>query len=357
MQIRAGILGIGVYLPETVRTNDFWSPALIAHWKAKTFRRTKGELPVPMSEGVRRVIAAMEKLEDDPFNGGVERRAMRPDELSSEMEIAAGREAIKNSGVDPQDIDAVISFTFCPDYLNTPTGCIVHEALGLGRRCMTFSMEGACNSFPIQLGLADQMIRSGTSKNILLIQSAGFSKTVSADSPMSPWFGDGATAVVVGRVAEDRGIIAQTHRTDGTRNHAVVCGIPGKQWYDDGQVIAYAADPPMAQAIVVNSAERSRQIIPELLEQNGFKPTDIDFYACHQGMPWLREVTQEYCGMTNARWVDTYKNFASLSGANIPLLMSIGLRERQLRDGDLVVVFSGGTGETWSSLIMRWGRG
>ena len=74
-------------------------------------------------------------------------------------------------------------------------------------------------------------------------------------------------------------------------------------------------------------------------------------------MPWLREVTQEYNGMTRARWVDTYKTFASLSGGNIPLLMNIAKREHLLRDGDLVLVFSGGTGETWSAVLMRWGRG
>ena len=113
----------------------------------------------------------------------------------------------------------------------------------------------------------------------------------------------------------------------------------------------------MAQAIILGSVDRAQQIIPEALGKAGFTPADVDFYACHQGVPWLREVTQEYCGLDRARWVDTYASFASLSAANIPLVMSIGQREGLLRNGDLVAVFSGGTGETWASVVLRWGRG
>jgi 3-oxoacyl-[acyl-carrier-protein] synthase-3 len=191
----------------------------------------------------------------------------------------------------------------------------------------------------------------------LLVTSAAFSKLVPVDLPASPWFGDGATAVVVGSVGPDRGILAYTHGTDGTRCRGMIFGVPGKRWYEDGRVVLYPEDRSVARATILGSIDRGRDSILETLAKAGKEPNDVDFYACHQGVPWLRAVTQDYAGMTRARWVDTFAQFASLGAANLPFVMSIGERDRLLRDGDLVMLFSGGSGETWSSLLLRWGRG
>jgi 3-oxoacyl-[acyl-carrier-protein] synthase III len=350
----AGIFGIGVYLPDTVRRNDWWPESVVKRWREKLVHRVE-RLPIPLTEGVQRALDAMSALKNDAFNGSVERRVMNAEQWSSEMETIAAQRALDDAGVAPSEIDAVISFTVCPDYLCGPTGAVVHQRLGLKQKCLTVSMESACNSFPVQLTLADQMIRSGRVRHVLLIQSAAFSKVVPIESPLSPWLGDGATAVVLGPVKEGYGVQTYAHGTDGSRHRAVVFGVPGKRWYEDGRVVCYSEDPAMAQAIILGSVDRAKDVIEDVLTQAGLTPEDVDFYACHQGVPWLRQVTQDFVGMTRARWVDTYTTFASLSAANIPLLMSIASREGTLRDGDRVTVFSGGTGETYAGVLLRWG--
>jgi 3-oxoacyl-[acyl-carrier-protein] synthase-3 len=337
-----------------VRRNDWWPEPIVARWREKALHRVE-KLPIPLTDGVQLALDAMTRLRNDPFAGSVQRRIMGGEEWSSEMETAAARLALEDAQVDPREIDAVISFTVVPDYIAGPTGCIVHQRLGLPQSCLTISIDSACNSFPVQLTLADQMIRAGNARNVLLIQSAAFSRIVPIESPLSAWLGDGATAVVVGRVREGYGVLAHAHGTDGTRHKAVVHGVPGRRWYEEGRIVAYSEDPPMAQAIILGSIDRSKEVIPAVLANAGVRADQIDFYACHQGVPWLREITQSVTGMKNARWVDTFASFASLSAANIPLVMSFGKKEGLLRDGDLVMTFSGGTGETWSAALLRFG--
>ncbi len=354
MQI--GILGIGSFLPDDVRRNDWWPAKTVATWREKLQKRG-GQLPENQTEGIQRSIKAGAELGDDPFNGCLERRVMRKGMFASEMEVAAGERAIADADIDRSEIGVLLAFTFCPDYLHVQNGGVIHKKLGLTERCLTLSVEAACNSFLSQLTLAQSLIRGGQARYALLIQSASFSEIISQDSPMSPWFGDGATAVIVGPVAEGCGIVGHVHRTDGTRQRAVVTGIPGKRWYDDGRVTGYAEDPILARDLILGAADRSKQVIPEVLADAGLQPESVDFYACHQGTPWLRRVTQEYCGLTKARFMDTYPMFGSMSAVNIPLVLLAGRTDHQLRDGDLVAMFAGGTGETWSSVLMRWGRG
>jgi 3-oxoacyl-[acyl-carrier-protein] synthase-3 len=355
MERAAGILGIGVYLPENVRRNDYWPAAVVDRWRQKSLHRIES-VSIERTEGVQRALDAMAKLRNDPFNGSVERRVMDSDQWSSEMETVAAQRALADAGIDAAQIDALISFTLVPDYLCGPTGCVVHERLGLPQNCLTLSLDSACNSFPVQLTLADQMIRSGSARYVLLVQSAAFSRLVPDAAPVSPWLGDAATAVVVGPAPAGKGVLAATHRTDGTHAKGMVFGVPGKRWYEEGRTVCYAEDPEVAQVVILGAIDRARQVIPETLEKVGLRPSDVDFYGCHQGVPWLRPQTQEACGMDRARTVDTYTSFASVGAANLPLVMSVATREGLLREGDLVVLFSGGSGETWSSVALRWGR-
>jgi 3-oxoacyl-[acyl-carrier-protein] synthase-3 len=136
----------------------------------------------------------------------------------------------------------------------------------------------------------------------------------------------------------------------------MVFGVPGKRWYDDGRVVCYLEDRAMAQAIILGSVDRCRDVVTEALAKIGKKPSDVDFYAGHQGGPWLRRVTQKFTGMDNARYLDTFKTFGNLGAANIPLMLSMASKEGLLHDGDLVASFSAGTGQIYSSIVLRWGR-
>jgi 3-oxoacyl-[acyl-carrier-protein] synthase-3 len=156
-------------------------------------------------------------------------------------------------------------------------------------------------------------------------------------------------------VGAQSGILGQAHRTDGRLHCALATGVPGKRWYEEGRSVFYAANLDLARHQIVAVADHSRQVVHEALESAGHAVGDVDFYAPHQGTAWLRRVTQEFIGLERARYTDTFPFAASLSAANIPLVLATAQRENNLRNGDLVAMFGGGAGETWSSIVMRWG--
>src|SRR5262245_38623146 len=133
MESRAGIWGIGAYLPENVRRNDWWPESVLARWREKAMHKVDS-VAAPMTDGVQRRLAAMMKYKGDMFNGAKERRIMRADQTSSDMEVEAARKALENAQCDPSEIDAIVVYSACADYLAAPNACVVHQRLGLPER-------------------------------------------------------------------------------------------------------------------------------------------------------------------------------------------------------------------------------
>src|SRR5262249_52979969 len=162
---------------------------------------------------------------------------------------------------------------------------------------------------PMQMTLADQAIRSGSMKHVLVITSVAYSRFCPVEASIGAWMGDAATAVVVGPVSEGRGILSYAHGTEGEGHKAMVLGSPKKRWYDEGRIIGYSEDKAMAQSIILGAVDRCKDVVTDALDKVDLKPNDVDFYAGHQGGPWLRRVTQEFTGMHRARSLDTFKMF------------------------------------------------
>jgi 3-oxoacyl-[acyl-carrier-protein] synthase III len=363
MNKNVGIISVGAFLPDEIRRNDFWAPATAASWMQKWQERLPSmsnwyeDDERADSGGIAKVLTALMEIKNDPFQGSKERRVAPLDMPSSEMETRAAREALERANVSPSEVDMIVSYSSVPDYLTTPNACAIHHALGLPEKCFTFSLEAACNSFLLQLTLADKMIRGGQARYALLVQSSNFTRLIPPDQSPSPMFGDGATAVLVGPVAAGLGILGQAHHTDGRLHCALATGVPGKHWYDEGRNVFYANNLDLARRQIVVVADHSRQVVHEALGNAGLGVDDVDFYAPHQGTAWLRQVTQEFIGLKRARYTDTFPFAGSLSAANIPLVLATAQRENNLRSGDVVAMFGGGAGETWSSTVMRWGTG
>jgi 3-oxoacyl-[acyl-carrier-protein] synthase-3 len=363
-QRSVGIHGIGLYLPSEVRTNDWWPESVVSSWRERRAGQRSRELMsdrpagdvVPVTDGVSKVLDALSVANTDPFNGVVERRVMPKGMLPSEMEIAAGKEALAKSEIDPEEIGLLLTHSYCPDVLNVPNACTVHRELGLSTNCLSLATDGACNSFLQQLTLAEQMIASGRTRYALLVQSSASSRLVHKEDPSSIWFGDAATAVVVGPVSEGKGVLGSAHRTDGTLSRTIMCGIPGKHWYDEGQCVLYVGDAREGRRMILTIADLASDVTRDVLAQAGLEPGDVRFYASHQGTSWLRAITQEHVGLRNARSVDTFSWTASLVACNIPAMLALGAKEGLLRDGDPALLFSGGSGITWSAIVLRWGK-
>lgn len=350
MGVSAGIVGIGTYLPSTIRRNDWWSRELVDGWLAA--RRPPPTVTAP-SDGVRRVLAAMAEQGADPFQGVRERRVIAEDTSSADMEVAAARDALTAAGVAPEQIDLVLSHTAVPEYLASNTACVIHDRLGLAPSCVATQVDAAGYSFLMQLAIAEQWIASGRARHALLVQSCAASRLLDRDEPHSVLLGDGAAAVVVGAVASG-GILAAAHRTDGSRPRVLVATVPGKRWYDDGRVVLHRADPAAAFTTFLETADRAKEVVDALLARAGHRADDIDFFAAHQGTPWLRRVIQETIGLARARSVDVFAHTGYVQAVSIPLVLAAGQRDGLLRDGDLVLAFGGGVGATYGATLMRW---
>jgi 3-oxoacyl-[acyl-carrier-protein] synthase III len=353
-----GILGVSAYLPPTIRTNDWWPESTTNRWKERAARsvdRTRDELSSMPTEAAKKAADAIIGLTSDPFQGSRERRIMSEGMKASDMETIAAKEAIERSGIAKDQIDLVLSYTMTPDFINVPAACVIHGNLGLSERCMTLAVDAVCNSFLMQLTLAKAMIESGAARYALLTQAAGISRLPPSGEVLDAVCGDGASAVVVGPVSEGRGILSYSHRTDGTKWGALVCGVPGGHWAD-GKAIAYSEDPKANANMFVRIAQRAGQVVGEALTTAGVAPKDVAFFASHQGLKWLRSLAQDCCDLQHARFVDHFPYTGTLSAANLPFQLAMAERDRLIVPGDVVACFQGGTGMTWSGMAIRWGR-
>src|SRR3954464_10185645 len=134
-----GILGIGAYLPEQVRRNDWWPEEVVARWRAtaaESLVRHEPDSVPPASEGARRTLAAMAELKDDPFRGARERRIMPRGMTSSDMEVEAAKDALARSGVPGSRVGLLLTDSQLPDHLGVSNGPLVHRKLGLPAGCL-----------------------------------------------------------------------------------------------------------------------------------------------------------------------------------------------------------------------------
>jgi len=362
MKKSVGILGIGRYVPENVRTKESWPTSVVEAWAARrasttpiTDKEADKHKDLPTTPGARLVMEAMAELRNDPFHGSVERRVVDKGVLGSEMELFAAKSAIATAGIRTADIGLIMCDTMVPDYLGTNNGCLLHHNVGASASCITISTQNACNAFMLQLSVAEQMILSGRAKYALLVQNCNVTPLINWEHALSPWFGDGCAAVVVGAVREDRGLLAHTHRTDGRFHKTIVTGVPGDaRWYE-GAVTVFSADPEAARRSFLCIPEHADDVVGDVLAQAGVSPRDIEVYIPHQPTKWFRDVTQRHLGLSQARHVDTFSKYASMSGANVAYGYDLALTEGKLRDGDLVLSFAAGAGLTYSAMVMRWG--
>jgi 3-oxoacyl-[acyl-carrier-protein] synthase-3 len=356
-----GILGLGSYLPPVVRRNDWWSPRVVETWVEKQEIRSlspheREAMMSKLTPGQRRVVAANEALAADPFRGSLERRIMPDDMLSSQMETVAAENAIRDAGIDKAEIDLVIVQSVAPDLLHVPNACAVHRNLGLSRNCHTMSMEMVCNSFLHELALAEASIQSGRAKCAQIVQSAALMPVKVLDKQGSAWLGDGAAAVIVGAVRDDLGLKGIAHATYG-EYYGVLCnGIPGKRWYD-GKPGVYVPDRDGLRRKFMDIPDQAQGVVGQALKQARLTSDDVSFLSSHQATAWLPTVVKEHLELRNARCLDTFKQTASLNGANLPFILETARREGMLRDGDVVAMFSGAAGVTVSGAVLRWGRG
>jgi 3-oxoacyl-[acyl-carrier-protein] synthase III len=158
---------------------------------------------------------------------------------------------------------------------------------------------------------------------------------------------------VVGPVPAGFGVLGHASLTDGSLFGAIVSGVPGARWYDHGRVVSYFASSARAREMLLKTPDTGAPLVEEALAQAGLAKQDINFWASHQGTAWLSRVMHDHLSL-KAKTLDTYRQTASLSGANVPFILHAALQEGMLQSGDVVALWSAAAGLTMTGMVLRW---
>lgn len=294
-----------------------------------------------------------------------ERRWIDPstNDRPSTMGVKAAQIAIANAGLTPDDIDFIVFATLSPDYYFPGPGVQVQDLLGI-REIGALDVRNQCSGFVYGLSVADQFIKTGMYKNILVIgseyHSGGLEKSTRGRG-VTVIFGDGAGAVVLSR-SEDpkRGILSTHLHSEG--KHATELALIGPathRWVDkimeenDPEDISYY--PYMNGNFVFKHAvTRFQEVIHEALQANGLQPGDINMLIPHQANLRISQFIQQKMGLPDDRVYNNIMRYGNTTAASIPIALSEAWQEGRIKEGDLVCMAAFGSGFTWASALIRW---
>ncbi len=269
-----------------------------------------------------------------------ERRMAGPEETTVTLATAAGAEALKDSGVDPETIDLLILATLTPVQQLPATSVYVQDNLGL--HCGAFDLAAACSGFVYSLVMADALVQAGTARSALLIGAEVLTDCVDpGDRNTRILFGDGAAAAVIVPSAPGYGVLGSDLGCDGSAAEILEIARDQKYVTMDGKEVFRRA--VRACTLSANNA----------MERAGVTADDIDIFVPHQANTRIIDAIIERVGLDDDKTVRNIERYGNTSAASIPLALS----EAEPKDGDLVLLCGFGAGMTWASAVMRWGTG
>ncbi len=287
-----------------------------------------------------------------------ERRIAAEGELTSDLALKAAKQAIERAGIEATDIDLIILATSTPDQTFPATAVTIQAALGIIQGA-AFDVQAVCSGFVFALTTADQYIRSGQAKCVLVIGAETFSRILDwQDRTTCVLFGDGAGALLIkadpiaDNAEEDKhkqkGIIGSCLRSDGRyRDKLYVDGGPsstqttGHLRMEGREVFRHA---------VTNISD----VIEETLKQSGLTIDDIDWFVPHQANQRILAGTAKKLGLPMDKVIITVAEHGNTSAASIPLALNVGYEAGKIKPGDMVLLEAMGGGFTWGAVLLRW---
>lgn len=314
------ILGTGGYLPERVLTN-----------------------------------ADLEKMVDTSDQWIVERTGIRERHLAAEHEttsdlaVAAARQAIAAAGIDVAEIDLIIVATTTPDLIFPSTACLVQNKLGMSNGCAAFDVQAVCSGFVYALSIADNFIRAGQARRALVIGAETLSRITDwNDRANCILWGDGAGAVIL-VASETPGIISTHLHADGRYRDLL---------HVNGGVSAGSDGKPTMQmqgnAVFKMAVNTLDAIVDETLAANGLQKSDVNWLVPHQANIRIIQATAKKLGMSMDNVVVTVDRHGNTSAASIPLALDAAVRDGRIQAGEIVLMEAFGGGFTWGSVLIKW---
>ncbi len=277
---------------------------------------------------------------------------------TSDLALFAAQEALKNSGLKPQDIEMLIFATVTPDHLMPSAACYLQAKLGLGN-IMAFDLNAACSGFVYGLSIADQFIRTGHYKNVLIIGAEILHHKVNyEDRGTCILFGDGAGAAVVSRCPENsESMILSSHsHADGTLANLLY--VPS-----GGSVMPFTQETLDSKEIFVvmngreifkHAVRAMAQCCQEALDANNMTKDDIDWVIPHQANVRIIEAVAKHFDIPLEKVIINIENMGNTSAATIPVSLHECLTSGKIKKGDLILLTAFGAGLTSGSVLLRY---
>ncbi|MDA0201729.1 MAG: ketoacyl-ACP synthase III, partial [Bacteroidetes bacterium] len=332
----SSITGMGMYVPENVVTNE--------------------DLTQIMDTSNEWILER---------TGIEERRHIKKGDgnTTATMGVKAAKIAIERAGIDKDDIDLILFATLSPDYYFPGSGVIVQQILEIPT-CPAMDIRNQCSGFIYALSTADQFIKTGMYKNILIIGSENHSGGLDMSTRgrgVSVIFGDGAGAVVVSRSEEkDKGILSTHLHSEGKYAEELsLIGPSTNRWVPE---IIEANDPEdityypymNGQLVFKNAVVRFSEVIMEGLKQNQLTPDQIDMLIPHQANLRISQFIQKKFGLSDDQVYNNIMRYGNTTAGSIPIALTEAWEEGKIQSGDLVVMAAFGSGFTWGSALIRW---
>jgi len=284
---------------------------------------------------------------------GIKRRHIAADgEATSDLALAAAKQALDMAGIGADDINLIIIATTTPDKVFPASACIVQRRLGI-RGCGAFDIQAACSGFVYGLDLADRYIRTGAAKNVLVIGAETLSRLTNwEDRTTAVLFGDGAGAVVL-QEADEPGILSTHIHADG--QYEDLLQVP--QGISSGYDVTRAGEAFIqmnGNAVFRRAVATLDSIARETLEKNNIDKHDLDWFVPHQANMRIIAAAAKKLDMPMERVIVTVDEHANTSAASIPLALDVAVRDVRIKRGELLLFEAFGAGFTWGSTLLRF---
>ena len=319
----ARIIGTGGYLPENVMTNS----------------------------DLEKIVDTTDQWIRE--RTGIEQRHIAVEgQTTVDLAEAASRQAIESAGISAQDIDLIIIATSTPDKIFPSSACILQARLDI-HGCPAFDIQAVCTGFVYGLAIAEKFIKTGSSKNALVVGAEIFSKILNwEDRATCVLFGDGAGAVVLA-ANEETGILSTHIHADGKYENLLRVPYGIADGYD--QVKAGKAFVEMKGNEVFKMAVNTLgRIVDETLAANNMMKSDIDWLVPHQANIRIITATAKKLKMSMDQVVVTVHKHGNTSAASIPLALDVAVRDGRIKENELLLFEAFGGGFTWGSVLARF---
>lgn len=323
MARKSKIVGIGAYLPDTIKSND--------------------------------ELAAVLDTSDawiKERSGIAQRHLASEGELTSDLAVVAARNALANAKLTPQDIDLIICATTTPDNTFPATAVYVQEKLGMMHGA-AFDVQAVCSGFVYGLSVASALVESGQANRILLIGAETMSRILDwQDRATAVLFGDGAGAVVLEadeiKEASDAHVIGSYIRSDGALAELLYVDGGASSSEEVGKLRMQGRE------VYRHAVGKIANAIETLLAQHSLTIADIDWFVPHQANKRIIDGVAKRIGLPIEKTVVTVQGHANTSAASIPLALHDLVDSGRVRTGDLIMLEAMGGGLTWGANLIRW---